>query len=110
MKIAVTSQNYRTVTGHAGKTRKFLVYEAGKDGNIRETDRLALPKEMSIHAHPVDAPHPLDEMDFVITSGCGQGFVNKMAARGVRVFLTEEEDPETAVRELLTLLNERTVH
>ena len=110
MKIAVTSQNYRTVTGHAGKTRKFLVYETDGDGGFRETERLALPKEMSIHAHPVDESHPLDGMDFVITSGCGQGFINKLAARGVRVFLTEQEDPEAAVRELLALLDEKTVH
>ncbi len=110
MKIAVTSQNYRTVTGHAGKTRKFLVYETAEDGSIRETERLALPKEMSIHAHPVNEPHPLDRMDFVITSGCGQGFVNKMAARGVRVFITGQEEPEAAVRELLMLLDKRTVH
>ncbi len=110
MRIAVTSQNYQTVTGHAGKTRKFLVYEAGEDGSFREVDRLALPKEMSIHAHPVDEKHPLDGMDVVITAGCGQGFINKMAARGVRVFLTEEENPEAAVSELLKLLNEKTVH
>ncbi len=110
MRIAVTSQNYRTVTGHAGKTRKFLVYEVGENGELRETERLALPKEMSIHAHPADEPHPLDGMDFVVTAGCGQGFVNKMAARGVRVFLTEREDPEAAVRELISLLDERAAH
>ncbi len=110
MKIAVTSQNYRTVTGHAGKTRKFLVYEVGEDGAFREVQRLALPKEMSIHAHPVYETHPLDDVDVIITSGCGQGFINKMAARGVRVFLTGQEDPDAAVRELLAALNERTVH
>ncbi|MEW8693532.1 MAG: nitrogen fixation protein, partial [Candidatus Thiodiazotropha endolucinida] len=27
MKIAVTSQNFRTITQHAGKTRRFLIYE-----------------------------------------------------------------------------------
>ncbi len=110
MKIAVTSQNFRTVTGHAGKTRKFLIYEVEEGGRIREADRLSLPREMSIHAHPASEPHPLDGMDFIITSGCGRGFVNKMAARGVRVFLTDREDPEAAVRDLLMLLQERAVH
>jgi hypothetical protein len=28
MRIGVTSQNFRTITGHAGKTRRFLVYQA----------------------------------------------------------------------------------
>ena len=27
MKIAVTSQNRKTITGHAGKCRKFWIYE-----------------------------------------------------------------------------------
>ncbi len=107
MKIAVTSQNFRTVTGHAGKTRKFLVFEADGEGTLREVDRISLPKENSIHAHPPGAPHPLDDMDFVITSGCGQGFVNKMAARGVRVYVTDTEDPQAAAAELLALLKER---
>ncbi len=110
MKIAVTSQNYRTVTGHAGKTRKFLVYETRDDGGFAEVDRIKLPKEMSMHAHPHDAPHPLDGMDFLITTSCGRGFVNKMAARGVRVHVTGTEDPQKAVEELLALLNGRPVH
>ena len=46
MKIGVGSQNFRTITGHAGKTRRFLIYEAGQAG-IREIERLDLPKEMS---------------------------------------------------------------
>ena len=27
MRIGVTSQNFRTITGHAGKTRRFLIYD-----------------------------------------------------------------------------------
>ena len=27
MRIAVASQNFRTVTGHAGKSRRFLVFD-----------------------------------------------------------------------------------
>jgi len=30
MKIAVASQNFRTVTPHAGRTRRFLVYEPSR--------------------------------------------------------------------------------
>jgi hypothetical protein len=28
MRIAITSQNFRTVTGHAGRAGRFLVFEA----------------------------------------------------------------------------------
>ena len=27
MRIAVTSQNFKTITGHAGKSRRFLIYD-----------------------------------------------------------------------------------
>ncbi len=98
MRVAITSQNFRTVTGHAGKTRRFLVYEIGSDGRIEELERLDLPKESSIHEHDPGKPHPLDDVDVLITAGCGEGFVNKMARRAVRVVRTEETDPLSALR------------
>ena len=64
MKIAVTSQNFKNVTPHAGKTRRFLVYEVGGDGEPVETGRLDLDKVMTIHEfRGGDAAHPLDQMD-----------------------------------------------
>ncbi|HHN72735.1 MAG TPA: nitrogen fixation protein [Thermopetrobacter sp.] len=110
MRIAVTSQNFRTVTGHAGKARRFIIYEVRDDGTFEEVDRLDLPKEMSIHAHPVDAPHPLDAVHHLITAGCGSGFVRKMEMRGVQVHIADAEDPARAVGELITRLSGRTLH
>ncbi len=100
MKVAVTSQNFRTITGHAGRTRRFLIYEAGPDGTPREVERLDLPKEMAMHAWP-GGPHPIDVADVLITAGCGNGFVNKMAMRNIQVIRTAETDPVTAVRAVL---------
>ena len=37
MRIAVTSQNFRTVTGHAGKARRFLVFDVLNDRSITES-------------------------------------------------------------------------
>jgi predicted Fe-Mo cluster-binding NifX family protein len=96
MKIAVTSQNFRTVTGHAGKARRFLVFEAD-GGEVREVERLDLPKEMSFHELQGDAPHPVDGVDVLVTGGCGQGFVTRLARRGIRVVATGEADPAVAV-------------
>jgi len=101
MKIGVTSQNFRTITGHAGKTRRFLVFESDGQQGVRETDRLDLPKEMSMHAFPQNEAHPLDQLDVLITAGSGQGFVNKMAVRGVKVVSTSETDPARAAMTLL---------
>jgi predicted Fe-Mo cluster-binding NifX family protein len=97
MRIAVTSQNFRTVTGHAGKTRRFLVFEAGADGVTPvEVERLDLPKSMSLHEYHGD-DHPLYRMDVVLTAECGKGFMRRLAAHGVRVIATSELDPVRAV-------------
>lgn len=101
MKIAVTSQNFRTITGHAGKTRRFLVYEAGEDAEPKEVERLDLESGMAFHDFRGDGPHPVDVADVIITGGCGQGFFHRMAARGIRVVATAETDPVQAVRALL---------
>lgn len=95
MKIAVTSQNFRTITGHAGKTRRFLVFEA--DGaDVRELERLDLPKEQSFHELHGDAPHPIDGVDVLVTASCGDHFVTRLARRGIRVVATGETDPAIA--------------
>ncbi|MEW7979505.1 MAG: nitrogen fixation protein [gamma proteobacterium symbiont of Phacoides pectinatus] len=102
MKIGITSQNFRTITGHAGKTRRFSIYEVepGSD-EIRELERLDLPREMAMHAYRGTDPHPIEALDILITGGCGQGFMNRLGMSGVRVYVTGEEDPLSAVRRLL---------
>ena len=39
MKIAITSQNKREITGHAGKCRKFWIYEIN-EGKISNKELL----------------------------------------------------------------------
>jgi predicted Fe-Mo cluster-binding NifX family protein len=97
MKIAVTSQNFRTITQHAGKTRRFLIFEQDPEtGLVRELSRLNLPKQMSMHEFRGDY-HPLFKMDYLITGSSGQGFIRRMNEAGVEVIVTGEEDPLAAV-------------
>jgi predicted Fe-Mo cluster-binding NifX family protein len=98
MRIAVTSQNFRTVTGHAGRARRFIVFEADGGAPPSEVGRLDLDADMAIHGYDPRAAHPLDDMDVLITGGAGEGFVRHMAARGVRVVATAETDPILAVQ------------
>lgn len=101
MKIAVTSQNFRTITPHAGKTRRFLVFEKDPvSGQARELARLDLPKTMSMHEFE-GVDHPLFEMDYLIAGSGGQGFIRRLADAGVEVVLTSEEDPLSAVQRLI---------
>jgi predicted Fe-Mo cluster-binding NifX family protein len=99
MKIAVTSQNFKTITGHAGKARRFILFAADTEGKFTEFERLDLPKHMSMHEFSGEA-HPLDQVELLITAGCGAGFVRKMAIRGVDVIQTAETNPFEAVKRL----------
>ena len=102
MRIAVTSQNFRTITGHAGKSRRFIVFEADADGNPTEVDRLDLPMELSLHEYHGD-DHPLFELDLnaIVTQGAGQGFLQRMARHGIAVHTTSASDPILAVGAIL---------
>lgn len=100
MRIGVTSQNFRTITGHAGKTRRFIIYEAKAGESAHEVERLDLPLDQSLHAVG-SAPHPIDQLDVLITAGCGQGFEKKMAQRNIQLVKTAESDPSRAVSAVL---------
>ncbi len=98
MRIAVTSQNFKTITGHAGKSRRFIVYETDDTGTPREVERLDLPKDLSIHEYH-GADHPLFGLGLkaLVTQGAGQGFVQRLARHGIAVHATGESDPLAAV-------------
>jgi len=102
LRFAVTSQNFRTITGHAGKARRFMLFEASGSNDITETGRLDLPIEMAFHGFDDRQPHPLDGVDLLLTAGAGDGFVMRMARRGIRVILTGESDPVQAIRGCFT--------
>ncbi|MGB0127969.1 MAG: nitrogen fixation protein [Rhodocyclaceae bacterium] len=96
MKIAVTDQNFRTVTGHRGKSRRFLVFDAQPDSVPTEIDRLDLPSALAFHEFP-GGPHPVDGVDALNTGSAGTGFIRKLAERRIRVVVTGETDPIKAV-------------
>jgi len=99
MRIAVTSQNFKTITGHAGKTRRFIVYESDGNSDAAEVQRLDLPKGMSLHDYHGD-DHPLYTLglDALVTQGAGDGFRARMARFGIAVHATSETNPVVAVQ------------
>jgi predicted Fe-Mo cluster-binding NifX family protein len=101
MKIAVTSQNFRTVTGHAGRARRFLIYDAEPGAEPVEASRLDLPKELAMHEFHGTGPHPIDDVDVILSQGFGDGFARRMAKRGIAAFETDRTDPIEAVKAYL---------
>ena len=96
MKIAVTSQNRKTITEHAGRCRKFWVFNI-KNNKIIDKELLELPKEQAFHESSPHAPHPLDDVDILISGGMGQGMVIRLERKGIKGLVTKEHDPEKAV-------------
>lgn len=98
--IALTCQNRREITEHAGQCRNFLVYRID-DGEISPPQLLELPREASLHHWSGDTPHALDGIDVLISASMGDGLRHKLARRGIRTLLTSERDPLLAVQGLL---------
>jgi predicted Fe-Mo cluster-binding NifX family protein len=97
MKIAVTSQNRRAITEHAGRCRNFWVFDVD-DGIILDSALVELTKESSFHDSSPHEPHPLDGVDVLISGGMGDGLRVRLARRGIEAIVTTERDPERAVQ------------
>jgi predicted Fe-Mo cluster-binding NifX family protein len=98
--IALTCQNRREITAHAGQCRNFLIVEV-QDGRIGEPRLLELPREACLHEAAGDQPHPLDAVDWLVSGSMGAGLRRRLAQRGVQTRLTTERDPMRAVQRLL---------
>ena len=101
MKIGVTSQNFRTITGHAGKARRFFVYEGVNSDDLQLVNKIDLPKNESVHESNPTEKHPIDDFDILITAGCGEGFQRKMENRGIKLIKTSEQDPLVAAKNVI---------
>ncbi|MDY7219868.1 NifB/NifX family molybdenum-iron cluster-binding protein [Denitrificimonas sp. JX-1] len=100
MKIAVTSQNRKTVTGHAGRCRRFWIYTVD-GGEVTDKTLLELSKEESFHDSDSNSPHPLDAIDVLLTGGMGPGLAQRMARKGTEAQVTSETDPDAAIKHYL---------
>jgi len=103
MKIAVVSEDFRSLSGPAGKARRFLLFEAVKGERPRLEKYFQLPEHCPTYQdlHENDkAFHPLDGIA-LITAEAGEGFRERLARRGTQVHITTERDPHTAVALLL---------
>lgn len=96
MKIAVASQNRRTITAHAGRCRRFWIYEV-EGGEVHHKSLLELPTEHSLHASDRNAPHPLDGISVLISGGMGTGLKNRLGQKSILALVTAESDPDRAV-------------
>ena len=96
MQIAVTSQNRKTITEHAGKCRKFWIYNI-EAGAVTDKHLVELAIEESFHASHNGLAQPLTTVNVLITASMGAGLHQRLASHGITPILTMETDPDTAV-------------
>ncbi|MBK1637025.1 NifB/NifX family molybdenum-iron cluster-binding protein [Rhodovulum adriaticum] len=101
MRIAVASQNFRTVTPHVGRTRRFFIFEATPGAPAQEVERLDMPRGMALHDFKGPGDHPLYSVDAIIAASVGRHFVQRMARMGITAAATSEPDPAAAARALV---------
>lgn len=103
MKIAMPTRDGKTVAGHAGKARSWLIFDLGAGvgpEGLPEPAQIELAKDEVFHEFSDDRPHPLDGVELVVAGSAGDGFVRHLKKRGAEVVLTGETDPSEALRRL----------
>ncbi len=96
MRIAVSSNNQTDITGHAGHCLQFWVYELDLPA-VQTKELLQLNKNQSFHATPASEPHPLDNVQVLISGSMGSGLARRLEAKGIKPIVTSETDPDAAV-------------
>ncbi len=100
--VAVSSQNKKTITGHAGKCHHFYLYNIDEAGHFTK-ESLTLEKGNSLHdvLHATVKNHPIFDVDILLTQSIGPGAIQKLAAKKVLAYNILETDPDTAIQKLI---------
>ena len=100
MQIAVTSQNRQTITEHAGKCRKFWVYQV-EQSKVIGKQLIELPIEQTLHGNHHTLPAPLTGINVLISGGMGAGLYQRLMQSGILPVITTEEAPDQAIASFL---------
>jgi predicted Fe-Mo cluster-binding NifX family protein len=101
MKIAVAFQNGKTITGHAGRCRKFLVFDVNEKREVTGTDEMQFERGVTFHDLRPGGENPLQGCDVMIAGSMGGRLVQKLLGFGVKAVVTEVADPAIAVKAYL---------
>ena len=109
MKIAVSSDDGITISGHAGKCLDFLVYELNADQTIRQKQvHLGTNELLKDFSGPLSSnpQHPLSGIDAFITQSLGEGLQSRLNFDGISIIQTQETYPLDVINTMtLTLKN-----
>lgn len=98
--IAVAVDRHGQVAGHAGRARRWRVYDVWPGAAPQGAYTLELDEHACLHEWHVCAQperHPLHAVDLAIAASAGDGVIRRLGERGVTLLATGESDPERAV-------------
>ncbi len=103
--VAVTSQNKKTVTKHAGECRNYIIYSI-KNNVITSKKVLELNDneilKYTFHEDKSNNPkNLLYDVDILLTGSIGPGGVDRLANQNVTAYVINEKDPDIAVQKLI---------
>lgn len=105
MKIALTSPNAKTLSGHAGRCPGYLIFTINSEKMV-DKQHIKLTKEQ-VFKHlsgPLSrhTQHPLYGIDAFITQGLGEGLKQRLQQDGIKVFTTDLSDVDEAIIAFMT--------
>ncbi len=99
--IAVSSQNKKTISAHAGACRNYYIYTIENDKIItKELLELAKEETLKYTFHEDtngNSKNKLFDVNIILTQGIGTGATSKLAMQNIKAYVIEETDPDTAV-------------
>lgn len=101
VKFAIASEDFQTISGHAGHAARFLVFEAEAGKAPVEIARIDLNEDQTIHNFQ-GGQHPLDGVNVLIAGSAGGCFVERMKARGIVTVVARDIPPAAAVTAYMT--------
>ncbi len=108
MKIAIaTKDRFRRISGHAGRTTQWLIFDISCKRNTRPI-RIELTPAQLPHFCADATGHPLAGVDVVVAASAGNGFIKHMSAWGAQTILTGESTPDDAIRKILAEMKLKT--
>lgn len=105
MKIAIASDDEKTISAHFGRTRGFVIYEI-ENGSIKNKEYRI--NDFTFHAQGlIDAPHTMDrhagilealnDCQVVISNGMGRRIYDDLQSAKIDAFIVRETVAEEAL-------------
>ncbi len=117
MKIAYSSMNGETISGHPGRAKYLVIVEINEKGEIKKevienplNHHKEEPKGKILHEHNHFHHHEHSKrfeflkennIEAFITKRCGEGFKRNLERLGIKLILTEEKNIENVLKSLV---------